>query len=412
MSTDASALSCPMNNIRPLSIADRSMSYTEDSMRFLNLTLDKDRIKYFFDPIIDAMSKNIEFSFKSPAKIQLISTAPTKYQQLINCLQFDDICIRLFHLDSSKDFFVIFQSQFARTLLMRLLSTSLVNEKSSLLFSSTEKGVFSFIIARLLVEMKKMLGHKMPNLKLLGIFHAADESMAEFQVHNYGSCNFMVNFSGLEFPVAIFCPTEIFEISFDHPTDRARLFARCGHIKQHLSFRVHRLKMHIDTLYRLEFGDLILFDHADLSWHEDKLSGKLAANWRGIWLDGTLGADHGQYNFTLFHSSGRLNGVDEMEELEISGAKPKCHDDNYVFELAKNLRVEISIELSRIPMSLREICDLKSGEIIDLHRKIDDPLEIVLEGKVIGYCTPVQIDGRLGIRILSIENAQESQQKL
>lgn len=394
-----------MNNICPLPIAEKSPHYTLESVRFLNLTLDNDRIKYIFEPIIESMCKNIEFSFKTPAVIKLISTAPAKYEQLSNCLQFDDICIRLFHLDSAKDFFIIFQARFARTLLMRLLSNSLADENQNLLFSSTEKGLFSFIMARLLAEMKKMLGDRMPNLKLLGIFHAVDEAMREFQVNNYGSCNFLLTFLGSQFPVAVFCPTEIFELSFDRPTSKKQLFARCGHIKQQLAFRVHRLKMQVDTLYRLSFGDLILFDHAALKLKDNKLEGELAATWRGIWLDGNLSVLNNHYYFELNSQFNRSNGVDEMEELEITGAKLATPSDNRLLELAKNLRVEISIELSRVPMSLKEICDLKAGEIIDLHRKIDDPLEIVLEGKVIGFCTPVQIDGRLGIRILSIESS-------
>ena len=54
-------------------------------------------------------------------------------------------------------------------------------------------------------------------------------------------------------------------------------------------------------------------------------------------------------------------------------------------------------------MSIKEICALQRGQIIDLKRKLDDPLEMVVEGRVIGLCMPVQIDGRLGIRILEME---------
>lgn len=393
-----------MNDVSPLLIAEKAPQFTLDSVRFLNLTLDKDRIKYIFDPIIASMCKNIEFSFKSPAKIELISTAGAKHQQLLDCLQFDDICIRLFHVDSAKDFFLIFQSRFARILLMRLLSAPLQDESASLYFSATEKGIFSFILARLLIEMKKTLQDRMPNLKLLGIFHALDESIKEFQVSQYGACNFLLTFAGEQFPAIVFCPTEIFELSFDRPTRKSQLFARCGHIKHQLSFKVHRLKMRADTLYRLSFGDLILFDHSDLKLQEGVLTGSIAATWRGLCLYGSLSADEKEYRFTLSSGINYWNGEGEMEELEISGAKNSTDSEGRILELAKNLRVEISIELSRVPMNLKEICELKAGEIIDLHRKIDDPLEIVLEGKVIGYCAPVQIDGRLGIRILSIES--------
>ena len=97
-----------------------------------------------------------------------------------------------------------------------------------------------------------------------------------------------------------------------------------------------------------------------------------------------------------------------MEELAINheGDNEKVstpvNHQSQLANLAKNIRVPLSIELSRIPMTLKEICAIKEGEIIDLHRKIDDPLELVVEGKVIGYCQPVQIEGRLGIRVLEV----------
>ena len=72
--------------------------------------------------------------------------------------------------------------------------------------------------------------------------------------------------------------------------------------------------------------------------------------------------------------------------------------------ITDTMRVPMNIEISRIPMTLREVAQLKPGQIIDTHRKIGDPLEIVIENKVIGYCTPIQIDGRLGIKILNMND--------
>ena len=66
------------------------------------------------------------------------------------------------------------ESRLARTFLARLLASSLIDDSPHLLFSSTEKGIFNFILARLLGEIKKSLQERMPSLKILGIFHAVD----------------------------------------------------------------------------------------------------------------------------------------------------------------------------------------------------------------------------------------------
>ena len=101
-----------------------------------------------------------------------------------------------------------------------------------------------------------------------------------------------------------------------------------------------------------------------------------------------------------------------MKALEIisDDFSPSERDSNNPLrELTENIRVPMSIELSRLPMSLKEISDLRPGQVIDLHRKIGDSLEIVIENKVIGFCVPVQIDGRLGIKVLSIDGSLSNQ---
>lgn len=109
----------------------------------------------------------------------------------------------------------------------------------------------------------------------------------------------------------------------------------------------------------------------------------------------------------LTHDSATIEDT-KMEELTIAGAHRDAPADNdrhqrKLADFAQNIRVPLSVELARLPMTLKEICQIRAGGILDLHRKIDDPLDLVVEGKVIGQCQPVQIDGRLGIRVLSID---------
>jgi flagellar motor switch protein FliN len=88
-----------------------------------------------------------------------------------------------------------------------------------------------------------------------------------------------------------------------------------------------------------------------------------------------------------------------MEELDITKEQNTIKDQKFFLE---NMRVNIGIEIGRLPMTLKEICTLKEGQILDLHRSIDEPLEMVVEDKTIGYCQPVNIEGKLGIRIIKM----------
>jgi flagellar motor switch/type III secretory pathway protein FliN len=395
-----------VHSVTPITIADKAPHYQEESLPLLNLMLDTDRVKFIFDPITESISKNIEFSFKTPAKIEFLSTIPIKFDHISQVMQFDDICIRLYHTDTAKDFFFTFPTAFPRSMLMRLLSPSIIDESPNTLFSSTEKGLFSFIMARLLAEIKKILGETMPNLKFLGIFNSADEAIRDFQISRYGACNFKLSFLSNDYFVIVFYPIEMLAIEFDPPNRKSHLFARCGHISGQMLFKLIRLNMTAAALMGLCPGDLILFDNAKQSLDDGVLNGKIHASWNGINLIGKLEHNGTRLGF-LFEQSDQKSEDCEMEQVEISGTNELPMSETKIGQLAKNLRVELSIEISRIPMTLKEVCELRPGEIIDLHRKLEDPLEIVLEKKVIGYCTPIQIDGRLGIKILSIEQEKE-----
>lgn len=396
-----------MTNMKPLTLGQGAPDYSEDQVRFFNLMLEIDRIRYTIDPICESVCTNIEFAYKSPAKIDFISAGPTKDPLLAHCVQVDEICIRLFHLESGQDFFMTMESRLARTLLARLLASSLVDDSPDLLFSSTEKGIFAFILARLIGEMKKSLQERMPNFKILGIFHAVDHVIKDFRVERHGACNFILNFAADRYHVVIFCPIQMLELDFTRAISESILMTRCGHLKHNLSFTVHRLRMPVAILSNLAFGDVILFDNSSLNFCDGQLEGEITAAWEGFSFCGSLNVVNDYYQFISHKAQTWPCGEDlAMEEIEISGAK-NAMVPSQLAQLAKNLRVLVSVELSRVPMSLKDLCDLKTGEIVNLHRKIDDPLELVVEGKVIGYCTPVKIDGRLGIKILSIDGGSD-----
>ena len=395
-----------MSNMNPIILGHGAPHYSADQVRFFNLMLEMDRIRYTIDPIVDSVCTNIEFAYKSPAKIDFISAAPSKYPKLAHCVQHDEICVRLFHLESGQDFFLTMESRLARTFLARLLASKLIDDSPHLLFSSTEKGIFNFILARLLGEIKKSLHDRMPSLKILGIFHAVDHVIKEFTVAHHGACNFLVNFAADQYHVVLFCPTQMLELGFTRKINKNNLMARCGHIRNNLSFTIYRLRMSMLTLLDLCFGDVIIFDHAALSLNKDQLEGEIYGSWSELSLRGNLRLEKNYYQFVIKHKLIHREEKEFMEEIEITGSQ-KTIVDSHLANLAKNLRVLVSVELSRIPMTLEELCELKTGEIINLHRKIDDPLELVVEGKVIGHCTPVQIDNRLGIKILSIDSSKD-----
>ena len=70
--------------------------------------------------------------------------------------------------------------------------------------------------------------------------------------------------------------------------------------------------------------------------------------------------------------------------------------------LFSNIPIEVSVELGRSVISLKEIYDLSEGAIIELDRLVGEPLNLVVNGQIIAYGEVVAIDNNFGLRIKSI----------
>ena len=73
--------------------------------------------------------------------------------------------------------------------------------------------------------------------------------------------------------------------------------------------------------------------------------------------------------------------------------------------LPEDARVELTVGVGTARLSLRQILGLAIGETIPLGRPLAGPFEIRADGKLIGQGELVDVDGELGVRIVSL--AQE-----
>ena len=73
--------------------------------------------------------------------------------------------------------------------------------------------------------------------------------------------------------------------------------------------------------------------------------------------------------------------------------------------LPEDARVELTVGLGTARMSLRQVMGLAVGEVVPLGRPLAGPFEIRAAGTLIGQGELVDVDGELGVRIVSL--AQE-----
>ena len=75
------------------------------------------------------------------------------------------------------------------------------------------------------------------------------------------------------------------------------------------------------------------------------------------------------------------------------------------FSLIQDIDVRLTVELGRKNMRLRDVLALGESSVIELDRLTDDPLDIMVNGKLIARGEVVAQGNRFAIRILELIGA-------
>jgi flagellar motor switch protein FliN len=71
-------------------------------------------------------------------------------------------------------------------------------------------------------------------------------------------------------------------------------------------------------------------------------------------------------------------------------------------DIFSSIPVNVSVELGRSKISLKEIFELTEGSIIELDRLVGEPLDLVVNGQVVAQGEVVAIDNNYGLRVTRV----------
>ncbi len=71
-------------------------------------------------------------------------------------------------------------------------------------------------------------------------------------------------------------------------------------------------------------------------------------------------------------------------------------------ELLNDIPLQIAVELARVPVTAEEVVSLKVGQVVDLNRVPGEPVDLSVNGKIVARGELVEVEGHLGVRILSL----------
>ncbi len=70
--------------------------------------------------------------------------------------------------------------------------------------------------------------------------------------------------------------------------------------------------------------------------------------------------------------------------------------------LVMDVELDVTLRFGQRQLSLREVMDLTSGSVVELDREVDEPVELLLDGRVIARGEAVIVDGNYGVRVTEV----------
>ena len=302
-----------------------------------------------------------------------------------------------------------------------------------------EEGVMTYVIIETLKALSPSLDPSLPKLRIEGVVRGFEEIQGLIpETENLAVVQLKAVFGGHSGYVRLVIPEEVLATA-NPPTDaavrRARRasdaeahLTRLSNVKTWVRAEIGNVEISATELSQLRERDVVLVD--TLSARPDQGQGgtaKLKVGYgRAGHMEAEIIAEGGRYQAKV--TGIKLGGPpppgaaeDSPEEpLAEEGGAAEDSDESTTpgaargrndvedaqgaggADLMNDIPLQIAVELGRVSTTAEEVVSLKVGHVFDLNRVAGEPLDLSVNGKVVARGELVEIDGNLGIRILSL----------
>ena len=73
-----------------------------------------------------------------------------------------------------------------------------------------------------------------------------------------------------------------------------------------------------------------------------------------------------------------------------------------------DIPVRVSLEVGKAELSISELLSLKKDAVIELDRKVGEPLDLRVNGRLVARGEVVEVDGTYGVRLSYVVNPSEA----
>jgi flagellar motor switch protein FliN/FliY len=104
-----------------------------------------------------------------------------------------------------------------------------------------------------------------------------------------------------------------------------------------------------------------------------------------------------------------LDPPTEPEAVSVStiDERPSYLSASKTFDVLLDVSMPLSVSFGRTQMPIKEVLKLTTGSIVELNRALTEPVEVIINDRVIARGEVVVVDGNYGVRILHIVSREE-----
>lgn len=302
-----------------------------------------------------------------------------------------------------------------------------------------EEGVASFVILEAIKALVPGMDPAMPKLRLEGVARGLDEAVSRLSEDGAVLVvQLRTRLGSQEGMVRLFVPSGVLDVMEPaHAAEQRRAMlqadirehlGRLSSVRTWLRAEIAQAEISSRDLASLRVKDVVLVDA--FSARPDRGEDGTARLLVGLARKGCLAADvfleNGQYQARITglvagdqsfprrvpseadESAAEALGESGDEEftnpemrnpLAESGALDDRMDSG---DLLGDIPLQISVELARVPVTADQVVALRVGQVVELRRAPGEPVDLSVNGKVIARGELVEVEGQLGVRVLSL----------
>ncbi len=139
--------------------------------------------------------------------------------------------------------------------------------------------------------------------------------------------------------------------------------------------------------------------NGSMTWLVDEVTAKTLAN-----LDKGEDASDGDDN--------AFEGADKAEATRRPSYGGNQQYDDSGLDLLMDIPLEVSVELGRVRMVVRDVIELGSGSIVEIDKAAGEPVDVMVNNRLVARGEVVVIEDNFGVRITEILSPQDRLAKL